>query len=110
MPSHDLPYMFKDHLVVDGHWRDNGRHYSRTLEAWLAKMDDRQETLIPLFKEVYGADAERWFQLWRIFFLASSELFAYRSGNEWWVSHYRLVSAAEASRSQTSTVLAGAGG
>ncbi len=61
-------------------------------------MDGRRDDVMPLFREVYGDDAGRWFQRWRIFFLACSELFAYRNGNEWWVSHYRLASRAAGSQ------------
>jgi cyclopropane-fatty-acyl-phospholipid synthase len=93
MPSDDLPYIFQDELVVEDHWRVNGVHYSRTLEAWLEQMDQRRDQLMPLFREVYGDQAGRWFQRWRIFFLSCSELFAFRGGNEWWVSHYRLTPA-----------------
>ncbi len=90
MPSDDQPYHFAEHLRVTGHWRLDGRHYSRTLEAWLARMDAARDRLMPLFREVYGGDAARWFRRWRVFFLACSELFRYRQGQEWFVSHYLL--------------------
>lgn len=91
MPSDDLPYVFQDDLSVEGHWRVNGGHYSRTLEAWLDQMDRWRNQLSPVLREVYGDGSEQWLQRWRLFFMACSELFAFRGGNEWWVSHYRLV-------------------
>ena len=42
------------------------------------------------FRETYGRDAERWYQRWRLFFLACEELFGYRNGKEWMVAHYRF--------------------
>jgi cyclopropane-fatty-acyl-phospholipid synthase len=90
MPSDDLPYMFQDHLAVDGHWRVNGRHYSRTLEAWLETMDANRRELMPLFRDTYAGEADRWFGRWRMFFMACSELFRYGGGNEWFVVHTLL--------------------
>lgn len=90
MPSDDLPRHFDDDLQVANHWRVDGRHYSRTLEAWLANMDACRGELEPVLEAVYGAEAARFRHLWRLFFLACSELFAYRKGQEWWVSHYLL--------------------
>ena len=88
MPSEDLPRQFCSHLEVEGQWRVNGLHYSRTLEAWLQAMDSNRERLMPVFSATYGEDAELWFARWRMFFMACSELFRYRGGNEWFVSHY----------------------
>jgi cyclopropane-fatty-acyl-phospholipid synthase len=90
MPSDDLPYRFPDHLQVGGHWQVNGLHYSKTLEAWLEAMDATREQLMPRFREVYGDEADRWFARWRIFFMACSELFRFRKGQEWRVSHYLM--------------------
>jgi cyclopropane-fatty-acyl-phospholipid synthase len=90
MPSLDLPRLWNDHLEVDDQWQVDGRHYSRTLEAWLGRMDARRDDLMPVFSRSYGAAAERWFARWRMFFMACSELFRYRSGSEWFVSHTLL--------------------
>lgn len=89
MPSSDLPLRFADHLRIEKRWHWNGMHYSKTCEAWLAKMDSRKTTIMPILAECYGADqASLWWQRWRIFFMACSELFSYDQGNEWYVGHY----------------------
>jgi cyclopropane-fatty-acyl-phospholipid synthase len=90
MPSDDLPLRFADHLVVADQWRMNGVHYGHTLNAWLKKMDAAEAELRPLFADTYGADADRWWHRWRLFFLSCAEFFAFRGGNEWYVSHYLL--------------------
>lgn len=44
---------------------------------------------MPVLEQAYGTgQARRWWTYWRIFFMACEELFAYRQGREWFVSHY----------------------
>lgn len=95
MPSDDLPLRFQENLRLVKRDRWSGSHYAKTANAWLTNMDTNRDRVMPIMAETYGeADAERWFQRWRIFFMACAELFAFNHGNEWFVSHY-LFEAAE---------------
>lgn len=91
MPSDDLLYHFEDLFKVVNHDVVNGIHYSKTAEAWLENQDKNKEVIMDLFTNHYGAaQALKWFSYWRIFFMACSELWKYKDGNEWFVSHYLL--------------------
>ncbi len=89
MPSDDLPLHFQQDLNLLRRWRWNGRHYEKTLNAWLERMDQCKAELMPVLSATYGdAHAETWWVRWRLFFMACAELFGFNDGNEWWVSHY----------------------
>ena len=90
MPSHDLPRYFQNGLHLEEYWPVNGRHYVRTLEAWLQKMDSNRDRIRPILKGAYGKDWRVWKNRWRIFLMACSELFGTDGGEEWFVSHYLL--------------------
>ena len=91
MPSADLFLEFGDDLFVEQSWLVGGRHYERTARAWQRNLEAERRAVVKLFGEVYGAaSAERWYQRWRLFFLACAELFAFNGGSEWLVGHYRL--------------------
>ena len=91
MPSHRMIYNFNEDLQVEKDWRINGNHYSRTLEDWLKNLDANRKPALALFDQVYGpSESLKWLVRWRVFLMACSELFSYRGGEEWGVSHYLL--------------------
>jgi cyclopropane-fatty-acyl-phospholipid synthase len=88
MPSRDLfEYFLPADLTQTRVWDVDGRQYSRTLDAWLAKLDaNRQACLHAL--EGGPTSASVALERWRMFLLFCSEVFGYRDGNEWMVFHY----------------------
>jgi cyclopropane-fatty-acyl-phospholipid synthase len=89
MPSDHLLLYFQDDMVLENHWRISGLHYHKTAEAWLGNLDKNKRLLAPVLQAAYGTlEAKRWLQRWRIFFMACAELWGFRGGGEWWVSHY----------------------
>lgn len=89
MPAHELFKRFQADLNLLDSWKVNGTHYARTAECWLQNMDAHRTAIMPLFAQTYGADAAvRWWAYWRIFFLSCAELWGFRAGDEWHVSHY----------------------
>ncbi|MBV8468120.1 MAG: class I SAM-dependent methyltransferase [Burkholderiales bacterium] len=89
MPSDDLPLHFQQRLKLVRRWRWDGRHYAKTLNAWLARMDEHRRETNEVIAQAYGASQVTiWRNRWRIFYMACAELFGFNNGQEWWVSHY----------------------
>jgi cyclopropane-fatty-acyl-phospholipid synthase len=92
MPSHHLFLYEQTDLLLDAHWAVDGTHYAKTAEAWLQRHHQHRNEILALFAETYGGMhvAQLWWHRWQAFFLACAELWAYKSGKEWLVSHYRF--------------------
>lgn len=88
MPSDHLLHHFQESLTLRDHWRIDGRHYQKTASAWLAGMDRNRAEIRRVFADVYGPEAPAWFHRWRVFFMACAEVWGFRGGGEWIVSHY----------------------
>ena len=89
MPAHDLLPRFNADLTLVHDWQVNGRHYQQTAEHWLQNMDAHRAEIMPLLAQTYGPEqATKWWAYWRVFYLSCAELWGYRGGEEWLVSHY----------------------
>ena len=91
MPSHALIRQFPDCFGVEDEWRWNGRHYARTAAGWLKNFDDNADAILGVLAKAYDANAPLWRRRWRLFLQATMGLFGHSAGEEWGVSHYRLV-------------------
>lgn len=88
MPGRDLLLHYQKHLTINRTWTWDGRHYEKTSNAWLDRMDSQPGLVEKVLKEAYGDDWQMWRQRWRMFFMSCAELFGYRDGSEWFVTHY----------------------
>lgn len=89
MPGEDLLARYDEDLELADKWIWNGQHYQKTCEAWHANMIKNRDQILPILEATYGKEeGVRWFNRWRMFYLACSELFGYKTGNEWYVTHY----------------------
>jgi len=92
MPGADTLLHFQDALRIEQRWLLSGRHYQRTANHWLTQQDRHADEVRQVLAAAYGqADAARWAQRWRMFWMACAELFGYANGSEWGVAHYRFV-------------------
>lgn len=97
MPAYDTLAEFQGRLRLEGRWRLDGRHYRRTVRAWLDNLDADPARAAAALARPGGGAGER-LQRWRIFFMACEELFGFAGGTEWQVGHYLLAPEASGSR------------
>jgi cyclopropane-fatty-acyl-phospholipid synthase len=91
MPAHNLLSYFQDDLALVQDWHFNGRHYGKTLRAWLNRMDAHEAQIRPILADTYGLDqVTRWWVNWRLFFIACEETFNLNGGEDFRISHYRF--------------------
>jgi len=91
MPSHDLLPRFQHDLELIETWALPGTHYARTLDAWLKRLDAHAGRARELLGEASGtSDASGALAAWRLFLISTREMWGYRDGQEWIVSHYLL--------------------
>lgn len=89
MPSADTLLHFQQDVSIEQRWLVSGEHYEKTSNHWLANQDANHDEIMQIMKNTYGeADAKRWFNRWRMFWLSCAELFGLEDGNEWLVAHY----------------------
>jgi cyclopropane-fatty-acyl-phospholipid synthase len=92
MPSHELLLRFQEHMRVADAWTVPGTHYARTLEAWLERLDANRGPALAQLKADGRSDQRARVLLggWRLFLLSTREIWSYRRGDRWLVSHYLL--------------------
>lgn len=88
MPSSDLFLYFQKDIYTIDHWQVNGKHYMKTLDAWLDKLYDNLDKVKVILAGSYGDNnVDKHLFNWRMFLLYCSEVFGCNDGNDWLVSH-----------------------
>lgn len=90
MPSHDLLLKFDRDFECEANWRIDGTHYRKTSDAWLENLDRHRRHVMEVIADAGDSDPGLQYRRWRIFLMCCSELFGYRNGEEWGISHYRF--------------------
>jgi len=95
MPSNHLLLYFAQDFGILQHWMVDGTNYCHTSNGWLRMLDRswKNGKLAPILQDAYGKQdgkdvSRHWYVQWRLFFMACAELWGYRNGQEWVVSHY----------------------
>ena len=91
MPSHELILRFQRDLAVRESWALDGTHYARTLGSWRERLDANAEQALEILA---GAAGERHARgslaAWRLFLISTEQMWRWRGGSEWMVSHHLL--------------------
>ncbi|KAF9616965.1 hypothetical protein IFM89_033035 [Coptis chinensis] len=79
----------EDDVSVVNHWTLSGKHFSRTNEEWLKRLDANLDVIKPMFETLMGNEEEavKLINYWRGFCLSGMEMFGYNNGEEWMASH-----------------------
>jgi cyclopropane-fatty-acyl-phospholipid synthase len=88
MPSADLLFYFQRDMVMTRHFVLDGRHYQRTCEAWLERLDARRDEACALLAAAGAPRAPAALAEWRVFLLSCAESFGAGQGSEWMIGHY----------------------
>ena len=69
MPAKDLFLRYQRDMTITEHWWIEGRHYARTCEAWLSRLDGQTSDVKQALASIpYGDHASVLVQRWRMFF------------------------------------------
>ncbi|KAF9616969.1 hypothetical protein IFM89_033039 [Coptis chinensis] len=58
VPSTSFLLYFQDDVSVVNHWTLSGKHYSRTNEKWLKRLDANIDAIKPIFETLIGSAEE----------------------------------------------------
>ena len=77
MPYDGFYNEINSNFTLDKSWIENGKHYSKTLYAWLENLDNNYSKLVNL---TYSNN--KLLNRWKLFFIICGELFAYNDSQD----------------------------
>ena len=94
MPSDDWFLHLQADLVCVDHWQLSGTHYEKTANAWIDNLNAHRDQVLDVLAADGGGGrkgrrhAKVWFRRWTAFFMGCAQLWGYRGGRDFGVSHY----------------------
>lgn len=94
MPSDDWFLHLQADLVCVDHWQLSGHHYERTANAWIDNHHAHRDEILAVLADDLGGgrsgrrQARVWYRRWTAFFMGCAQLWGYRGGRDFGVSHY----------------------
>jgi len=89
MPSDDWFLHLQQDLVCVDHWQLSGTHYEKTANAWIDNLNANKAAVLGVLAADGGRHhAKVWFRRWTAFFMGCAQLWGYRKGRDFGVSHY----------------------
>ena len=92
LPGEEFLAELGSRLPIVSRWESSGEHYARITRGWLNRLERHSSELIELLAAAGVRHPRRTLRSWRNALLGQETMFAYRKGQEWFITQLLLAS------------------